>query len=457
LATKASKIAFVLISVIIVMTTVAYGTVHQPTISLFYIGVAVLVLLWAADAIAAGRVRISGSPLQLPILGAIVYGFIQLVKVGTVAEAGGLGDVPRLITLDPFSTQMTTLHLVMLLVFFSVSLVMIDSAGRIRKLAAIIAIFGFAYAFFAILQSVLSPDKIYGIYESRLGSPFGSFVNRHNFAAYIEMTIAVPLGLLFAGAVSRDKKLLYLTAIALMGVALILSGSRGGLVAFVAEVLFLVILSTGRRSRRRMAMRLALSAALLAAIVGGAFFVGGETSLTRIADSSQQSQDVTSDRAHIWEVTLKVISRHMPLGAGYGALGVAYTAFDNRSGFERVEQAHNDYLQVAADAGVVGILLGGAFLFFVFKPGLAVLRTENTFRRGIGLGAFAGCFAILVHSLFDFVLHTTAITVLFLTLLTLLHASTRKYPDDIADSDHRNTHRHRRSSHSKVRPISQRA
>ena len=364
---------------------------------------------------------------------------------------------PRLITLDPFATQMTTLHLVMLLVFFSVSLVMIDRAGRIRKMAAVITIFGFAYAFFAILQSVLSPDKIYGIYESRLGSPFGSFVNRHNFAAYIEMTLAVPLGLMFAGAVSRDKRLLYLTAIALMGVALILSGSRGGLVAFVAEVLFLVILSTGRRSRKRMAMRLALSAALLVAIVGGAVFVGGETSLTRMADSSAQSQDLTSDRAHIWEVTLKVIGQHMPLGAGYGALGVAYTAFDNRSGFERVEQAHNDYLQVAADAGVVGILLGGAFLFFFFRLGLAALRTENTFRRGIGLGAFAGCFAILVHSLFDFVLHTTAVTIFFLTLLTLMHAAARRYADDIPDTDHRDGHRHRRSSHGKVRSISRRA
>ena len=110
-------------------------------------------------------------------------------------------------------------------------------------MTALITIFGFVFAFFAILQAVLSPTKIYGIYEVAFAKPFGSFVNRHNFAAYIEMTIAVPLGLLFAGAVQKDKRLLYVTAIGLMGVALILSGSRGGLVALLAEIVFLVILT----------------------------------------------------------------------------------------------------------------------------------------------------------------------------------------------------------------------
>ncbi len=74
-------------------------------------------------------------------------------------------------------------------------------------------------------------------------NPFGSFVNRHNFAAYMEMTIAVPLGLMFVGAIGKDRRLLYVTAIGLMGIALILSGSRGGLISLLAGIFFLIILT----------------------------------------------------------------------------------------------------------------------------------------------------------------------------------------------------------------------
>ena len=83
---------------------------------------------------------------------------------------------------------------------------------------------------------------------SRTHMPFGSFVNRHNFAAFMEMAIAVPLGLMFVGAVQKDRRLLFITAIGLMGVALLLSGSRGGLVALLAEVFFLMILTTKTKS-----------------------------------------------------------------------------------------------------------------------------------------------------------------------------------------------------------------
>jgi len=177
--------------------------------------------------------RLSRNFLQLPLLAAAVYGAIQVIPIGSMAETAGISGIPNTISLDPFATQVSALHFFALFIFFAASLVFINSAARLRKIVAMIAIFGFIYSFFAILQSVLSPGKIYGIYETRFAVPFGSFVNRHNFAAYMEMTLCIPLGLLFVGAVNKDKRLLYITAIALMGVALLLSGSRGGFVALL--------------------------------------------------------------------------------------------------------------------------------------------------------------------------------------------------------------------------------
>lgn len=445
--TLANKIAFFLICALVVFTTLVYGTVHQPIIAIFYFFAAVLLVLWAIDGFASSTLRYSPNLLQIPLYGAAVYGFVQVIPFGSIAETAGISGIPRTISSDPFATRVAALHFFALAVLFSTSLVIVDSAKRIRRLTAVITVFGFAYAFFAILQSVLSPDKIYGIYAAL--APFGSFVNRHNFAAFMEMSVALPMGLLFTGAIKRDKRLLYITAIALMGAALLLSGSRGGLMAFLAEIILLVMMTTAETSGKRIVLKLALSAALLAAVIGGAIFVGGETSLTRFTDAAA-AKDVSTGRWEIWGTTLKVIGANMPLGAGFGAFAAAYTVFDDNSGLERVEQSHNDYLQVAADGGIVGIALGLVFLYFLIRTARRAVNVSNVYRRGVAVGSAAGIFAILVHSLFDFVLHTTAISILFLMLLTLLVVTRNRYEDDLEDPEHDRVKHRRKASVSSI-------
>ncbi len=445
--TLTSKIIFLLLAVCIVFTALAYGTVHQPTIALFYLLTAAVVVLWAIDSFQTGFLRFNKSLLQIPVIGTVIYALIQIIPFGTLAETGGVSGIGRTISLEPFWTQMFALHFLALFFIFAASLTFLDSARRLRKMVLLITIFGFGFAFFAILQSVLSPTKIYGIYAVEYAKPFGSFVNRHNFAAYIEMTIAVPLGLLFTGAIARDKRLIYLTAIGLMGIALLLSGSRGGLVSLLAMVVFILILTNKSRGSGQIALKIGLAVLLIAVLVGGSVLIGGESSLTRFAETAV-SNDITTNRTHIWNVTLQIIKNNLPFGAGIGAFAAAYTPYDTMNGIERVEQAHNDYLQILADAGIVGLILAGLFIFWLFRTGLESIKTENLFRRGVATGALAGCFAILVHSLFDFVLHTTAITVLFLTLVSLVVVSGRRFADDD------NTYERRRRK-ANVTPIEQ--
>jgi O-antigen ligase len=432
--TRLNRIAFFLIALTVVVTTMLYGTVHQPTIALFYLAVVLILVLWVADGIAGGNLRFSKSLLQVPLAALGIYGVVQAIPFGSYSSGDGVMSVPRTISLYPFATEATAVHILVLCVYFGVLLSCLSTAARLRRLAAVLTVFGFIYAFYAILQSVLSPTRIYGIYETGYAIPFGSFVNRHHFAAVMEMMIAVPLGLLFTGSVRRDKKLLYVITVVLIGSSVLLSGSRGGLVAILCEVLLLIILTTGRREGKSLALKVTLAALLIGAVIGGAIFVGGDTSLTRLADTAA-SQDVTSNRTHIWGVTLKVIAANLPFGAGLGAYPQAYTRFDTASGLEQVEQAHNDYLQLLADAGLVGLIIGAIFLVLFIKEGLRNSRRHNTFRRGIAVGTFAGCTAVLIHSLFDFVLHTTAISVMFLTLMGMMIAAGRRYEDDIGEFD----------------------
>lgn len=450
--TRVNKVIFFLISASLVAFTLFYGTVHQPMIALFYLVVTAMVLLWGTDCFLTGELRISRHPIQIPLYAVCLYAFVQLIPFGTLSDTAGVAGIPRTLSLSPFDTEMTAYHVLALALFLSVGLVVVDSAKRVRKLLVLITVFGSLFAFFAILQSFLSPGKIYGIYERIGANPFGSYVNRHNYAAFIEMCIAVPLGSLLSGSIDRDKKLIYVTAITLMSVSLLLSGSRGGLVAMVAAVVFLLIITNKAVGAKRFALRIGLACVLVGVIVAGAFYIGGDSSLTRIAETAT-SKDVTTDRTHIWGITLKIIGANFPFGAGIGAYAQAYTPFDDRSGLERVEQAHNDYLQVLADAGIVGAAIAGFFFYVLIGTIRRNIASGNTFRRGVAMGATAGIFAILVHSIFDFVLHTTSITLLFILLLVLLVASGRKYEDDIPNEDDRG---HRRSSKGSVMPFSRR-
>jgi len=440
----ADRIAYIFLIAALVFTTLGYGGVHQPIISIYY-----LLVIGAGISLAVYSMRTSATVpsremLQIPLLGAAAYAFLQLVPFGAVASVAGVGEIPRTISIDQFSTWSSALQFTAASIFFAGMLVCLNSAKRIRWLFVFLVIFGFGYSFFAVLQSVLSPTKIYGIYEIAAGAPFGSFVNRNSFAGFLIMILALPLGMFFAGRFSKDQLLLLLTAVVLMGSALLLCDSRGGFVAFISELILIVFLTRNGRSRRDVVIRGILVLMLVAAIAAGAAFVGGDTSFNRFIETAS-SDDFSTSRSQIWLTTLSVINAHLPFGAGFGAFGVAYTPFDVTSGMFRVEQAHNDYLQVLADAGIPGLLLGILFLYRFVVLGVRSLKIENAFRRGIAVGAFAGGFGVLVHSLFDFPLHVTAVSLLFLTLLALLSASQNMYADD-SDDDPKPKHRRKRKT-----------
>lgn len=448
--TWANKLAFFLLIALPIFSTIVYGAVHQPIIALVYVFTAVILLLWSYDAFASGVFRVNKSLIQIPLYALFVYGMIQIIPFGS-REVAGLADIPRTLSIEPFWTKLTSFHILALSLIFSMFLVFFDSAKKIRKVVLVFTIFGFIYSFFAILQSFLSPLKIYGIYEAAFAAPFGSFVNRHNFAAFMEMSMGLPLGLLFVGALQKDKRLLYFTAIGLMGVALLLSGSRGGLVAFLCELFFLAIIASNKGNKRQYVLRIVFAVALVAVMIGGSVFVGGDTSLTRFSESAR-SDNLTANRTHIWSVTIEAIKDYPVFGAGIGAFVPAYAKNDTFNGAERVEQAHNDYLQIWADAGLVGVLIGGVFLFLLIKTGRKSLGSLNLYRRGVAAGALAGVFGVLVHSLFDFVLHTTAISLMFLMLVALVVRSGDSFADDAEERLERH-HRRKKKRPASVTPI----
>ena len=418
--TLASRFAFLVICVAIVLSALAYGTVHYWALGLFNLGGLTILVLWVLDAWRLGNLRISRNALQFPLFGAIGLGLVQLLPL------------PSTLSLDPYSTRLVLVQLATLLIYFSATLVFVDTPHRLHVLVRTIMIFGFLLAIFGLTQSVVSPTKVYWIRELNQSTAFGPFINRHHFAGYMELTIAIPLGLVFAGAIEKEKMLLYLFVAGLMGVALVMTASRGGIISLVCEILFLITVTAiwrkqserrhhhHRRSSRlkRIAARAGMAAALLVSLFLGVLFLGGEFSIYRFIDTVN-TDDPTTGRAHFWSVTLNMIKANPYLGTGLGAYGVSYTQYDSRNGLFRLEQAHNDYLQVLSDGGIVLGVLGLSFVVLLFWKAIVRAQSRDDFRRGVALGALSGCFGVLIHSFFDFTLHTTSNALLFLVLAAL--------------------------------------
>ncbi|HKP47811.1 MAG TPA: O-antigen ligase family protein [Pyrinomonadaceae bacterium] len=428
--TLASRFAFLIICLAIILSALAYGTVHAWSLAVFFIGAIVLLILWVADGWRLGTFRVSQNILQLPLIGLIVLGAIQLLPLRSAPVAPSV-SVPLLhtLSLNPYATRFIVIEVIALLIYLAATLVFIDTPKRLRLIVRSITIFGFLLAIFGLTQSFTSGNRLYWVRDMAQSTAFGPFINRHHFAGYMELTIALPLGLIFTNAIEREKKFIYLFAAALMAIALIMTNSRGGIVSLIAEVLFLVsMMGFGRKHRKRKshkkpriqsaAAKTGLALAMLMALFLGVMMFGGEDAISRIV-GSVNADDPTTGRTHFWSVTLDIIKNHPVLGTGLGAFGVVYTGYDTRNGQYRLEQAHNDYLQVLSDAGIVGAVLGLIFLAGLFRIGFARRDSPDRFRRGVATGAMAGCFAVLVHSFFDFTLHTTSNTLLFLILAAL--------------------------------------
>ena len=434
--TLPSRFAFLVICVAIVLSALAYGTVHYWALGIFNLGALTILLCWVLDAWTLGNLRVSRNLLQLPLLGALVLGLIQLLPLREISSGGATSiALVNTLSLDPNSTRLVLVQLAGLLVYFAATLVFVDTPHRLRVLVRTIMVFGFLLAIFGLTQSFTSPTKVYWIRELNQSTAFGPFINRHHFAGYMELTIALPLGLLFAGAVDKEKRIIYLFIAGLMGVALVMTASRGGIISLVAEIIFLVIVTaiwrkpSERRLRKsgrlkRVAARVAMTGALLFSLFLGVILLGGEFSITRFIDTVN-TDDPTTGRAHFWAVTLDIIKAHPYIGTGLGAFGVIYTRYDTRNGLYRLEQAHNDYLQVLSDAGIVGGVLALSFVLLLFYRAIARAKSRDDFRRGVALAALSGCFAVLIHSFFDFTLHTTSNALLFLVLAALATIDSR--------------------------------
>lgn len=415
-------------------------------IAIFYavVGSVVLLFLAAALAFSTRFTGVASAPAALLFIGALlsllVTGCIGLVSVDVstwLALPGrafyrplvsalqqpdfALNRLP--LSMDASGTRRAILVLLPCIAI-SISVPMLSRRSLLRLLGA--------FALVAAIESLLGLFQLGFRGASLLVLEYvghnrasGTFVNKNHFATLLAM--AIPL-LIFRAAgqfsfFSRRTETSSLAntwwglVTAFVVAALIASLSRAGLLTgFIVAALAIAAcpLKEHFRSRKVIIAVLAISAL--------AVLLASMTGLSALIRSVAQGglSDGASSRALMNSHTWAGITAFFPVGTGLGSYAVAFQRFQSPSLLGFVEYAHNDYLQLVFETGLLGIVI------LIMIGASAAMAARKLWRayddrdlRSPAVACYLGALAFAIHACFDFPAHIPAIAI----IATLLYAS----------------------------------
>ena len=424
-----SRFVFGSLLALIALAAIPYGAVEAWWEALLKAALWGLAGVWVIEGLLSGRWFVKEQRLMLPLIGLGVYAFWQSLAFGTRGA----------VSFDPFETRLAAEWFLALALAGALLLRYTTNQRRLKALVWLILGVAVASALFGLLrQTAHRGEEGFLLPFLQANSGYAQFINKNHFAFLAEMGLGLALGVIAGGGALRQRWLIYLAASFPLWVAIVLSGSRGGVVALLCQALFLAALAPSVWPRRpgerapwwanRM-LRAALALVLLAAMLVGVAWMGGEQLATRMEAARTELTIVESarrdgaSRAEIWAATWLMIKDRPLLGAGFGAYRTALPHYHNASGAMAPEQAHNDYLELVASGGILGLGIALWFLYYLWAVARESLRAPAPWRRAATLGALAGICGVAVHSLFDFGLHIPANALLFIALTVVATAS----------------------------------
>jgi O-antigen ligase len=400
---------------VLIFAVLAFGAVDEWSTFTLEAAAAALFLTWAGKQLISRRLKLSRNPLYLPTV--LFFGLI-LAQIALRRSAYG------------YVTKYEALQYVAYGILLLAAAECVRHEDTRRMFSLIMIVFGALYAFFALAQQLTSNGKIYWIHSPRfhgLGAIYGSYVNRNNYAGLMEMLVPIPLVLAFGHKLKGGKRALVAFCAVLMATTIFLSGSRGGMIALVLEVVLLPALTFRTRRSPRVALGSVAVGVLILALLA---FLGKGQVLGRLGDLAP------GIRLNMTKDCLRMFSHRPVWGWGLGTFPTVYPGYRSFYTNLFINEAHNDYAQLLVETGLLGFGLMLWFLVTMYRNGLpASRRWEFTWDGALSLAALLGCTGILIHSFVDFNLQIPANAALFYVLCALAASEAS------AESFHRRKHR----------------
>lgn len=334
----------------------------------------------------------SWNPIALLLAAAAAWGLIQIAAHRSVYE---------------LKTWEAVLIWTTNLVVFSLALEAGALLPQRERLLQTILVFAFALSVVSMFTLLTSPvGKAFWWFEAGTDGPtLGPFVYRNQYAAFVEAVL--PLAIVRA-ILDRRRSWLYILVTATLFASVVAGGSRTGTFLCLAEILVtpLVAFSRGFISRRTLA-RVVLGS--IASVVALTAVAGWDVIWARL-----QEPNPYSVRRELLQSSLEMVRDRPMLGFGLGAWSSAYPGYAHFDDGTFVNQAHNDWVQWAAEGGIPFFLLLLAIAMWSVRPAVRSLW-------GIGL------LAVFLHCLVDYPMQQRpALAAFFFALLGVVAAGDRE-------------------------------
>lgn len=372
-----------------------------------------------------------------------IDGAMSLPAATAVRGGNGMGLQQPWHALAPylFPVRTSLIRWVVFGLFFFGLIRTLNSRKRIETAVIVILLLGAFESLYGIIQTFSGYHHIWWLEDAKTKAVSGTYLNRNHFAGVMELGII--LAIVYAGALAsgdrggrapagrgrkfRDRFLKYLSGEGqyprrvliifsgvVMGVGLLLSASRGGIISTAGALLITGLFFLFRSSHRRKGYIVLI---LFFMTMGYGIYIGIDDTLQRFDffDRDMEYRMVMAERA------VALLKDYPLAGTGLGSFEFSYGRFQDPVHLHAfVNFAHNDWVQFLAEGGLLGaaLLLGGLAWFF-FRALRRWRKQSDDFAVCLGVAPFAALFALGIHSVSDFNLHRPANMMLLIAVIAI--------------------------------------
>jgi O-antigen ligase/tetratricopeptide (TPR) repeat protein len=446
-----SKIIFNLFIFILLFSPLAFGTVEPWSFTIMETSSVFALLLLLVGRSRQKQNFLYETPGLVPLLCFQVYIMLQFIPLPpdivrtvspetyrlyreTVFPDGPLNWVS--LSINREHTLMEFFRISSYAAFYVLTVQLLSKKEFLEKTIAVTALFASGLSFFAVIQHLLSNNKIFWFRQLTQEGPFfGPYVNRNHYAGLMEMLFPLVLGLFLyykpqvhyrsfrekmSGLFNLKETNIYIVlgfSAVLIATSVFLTLSRSGIVSLCVSLIFFGILFFYRGMDKKKAVVIVVIGLLIALTLG---WFGWSSLFERFGAVKDARGNIAEVRLPLWKDSINIIKDFPLAGTGFGTFVNIYPGYRTVPGDYIAEHAHNDYLELLSDGGVITALITGWFLITFFYKSFRVFgKRREMYSVYMFIAAVTGMFALFLHSITDFNLHIGANGLYFFFLMGL--------------------------------------
>jgi O-antigen ligase len=426
----------IVLAIVVVGTALAFGGVQPAAYSAMEIVLFASVLALLIHETWQGQIElhVAVAPLVLVVwlaleLVPLPSGFVRLLEPARFqGPAGPQGAAWVTLSIYPHATLLAGIRFLAYFAAFVLASRLFDSRQRSSLLVRALIGLGLFEAVYGSVEYLTGWERIFTFKKQvYTGMATGTYINHNHFAGALELTLPFLVGSAFyyfqlwqeghgrrSARSSQSVSSAGFAAVACVFLVIVMlvgelfSRSRSGILGALISLLFISLLAQLRV--RRTTWLLGLFAFMAVAVSYG-LWIGLGPVLARfelLGLLGRKEYDVAT-RLSFYRDALGIIRDYPWTGTGLGTFAIAFRHYQTDWVNYFVDHVHNDYVEFAAEIGLLGVvLLFASIVYLLVRMIISFITDSRRYRPSVLLGCVGSVLAILLHSATDFNLQIPA-------------------------------------------------